>query len=335
MDYQKQGMDLLIDKMVNKSIEAFIMGLEIFNKPTINYRTEGFSFFICNAWELMLKAELLKRGKTIYYKDQPDRTYELSKVLHLIYTDKRQPLRINLEKIINLRNTSTHFITEDYEAIYAPLFQSCVINYVNEMLRFHNKDVSHYLNRSSLTLTTNLQELTNEEIKAKYPEEIAQKLIFTKNDINVTRKFEKSNKFAITIRHKVIITKDKSKANFSVQISKDAKDNITIIKESKDPANTFIFSFANLVKDVDRRLKKQKIPFSYSIKDKTKRHVSFNSYVLNLFIHFFDMKNNKKYAYKHKIGNMESFTYSQQAAEFIVNQIKQNPKNIVNKIKKR
>ncbi|WCT58654.1 DUF3644 domain-containing protein [Limosilactobacillus vaginalis] len=152
----------LQNRLVDKSIEAFLMGLEVFNKPTINYRTEGFSFFICNAWELMLKALLLKRGQSIYYKDQPDRTYDLSKVIHLIYTDKRQPLRINLEKIINLRNTSTHFVTEDYEAIFAPIFQSCVVNYVNELLHFHNKDVSNYLNRSSLTLTTNIKELSNE-----------------------------------------------------------------------------------------------------------------------------------------------------------------------------
>ena len=50
--------------LVDKSIEAFIMGLEIYNKPTIKYRVEGFSFFICNAWELMLKAKLLKEGKS-------------------------------------------------------------------------------------------------------------------------------------------------------------------------------------------------------------------------------------------------------------------------------
>lgn len=34
----------LITQMVDKSIEAFLMGLEIYNKPTIRYRVEGFSF---------------------------------------------------------------------------------------------------------------------------------------------------------------------------------------------------------------------------------------------------------------------------------------------------
>lgn len=325
----------LSKRLVDKSIEAFLMGLEVFNKPTINYRTEGFSFFICNAWELMLKAELLKRNHSIYYKDQPDRTYDLSKVVHLIYTDKRQPLRVNLEKIINLRNTSTHFVTEDYEAIYAPLFQSCVVNYVNELLRFHDRDVSNYLNRSSLTLTTNIKELSSEQIKAKYPEEIAQKLIFTKNDIDVTKKMENSNKFAITVKHELVITKDKNKANFSVRINKDAKNNVAIIKELKDPADVFKFSFKNLVKDIDNRLKNKKIPFCYTTKNGESKKKSFNGYVLSQFISYYDMKHNKKFSYAHRIGKMTEYTYSQQAAEFIVNQIKQDPAKIVDKIKKR
>ena len=53
-------MEKLEDKLVEKSIEAFIVGLELYNKPTIKYRIEGFSFFIVNAWELMLKANLIE-----------------------------------------------------------------------------------------------------------------------------------------------------------------------------------------------------------------------------------------------------------------------------------
>lgn len=33
-----------------------------------------------------------------------------------IFTNEKAPLRKNLEKVIELRNTSTHFITEEYEA---------------------------------------------------------------------------------------------------------------------------------------------------------------------------------------------------------------------------
>lgn len=39
----------LTDSLLEKSKEAFVMAIEIYNKPTIRYRVEGFSFFICNA----------------------------------------------------------------------------------------------------------------------------------------------------------------------------------------------------------------------------------------------------------------------------------------------
>ena len=52
---------ILIDDMLEKSEEAFLMAIEIYNKPSIKYRLEVFSFFICNAWELMLKAYMIKK----------------------------------------------------------------------------------------------------------------------------------------------------------------------------------------------------------------------------------------------------------------------------------
>ena len=34
----------LVSKLLEKSIEAFLMAIEIYNKPSIHYRVEGFSF---------------------------------------------------------------------------------------------------------------------------------------------------------------------------------------------------------------------------------------------------------------------------------------------------
>lgn len=163
-------------KLLDKSKEAFVMALEIYNKPTIKYRIEGFSFFIINAWELMLKAELLNRDESIYYKDNPDRTISVNTVLSKIYTDKNTRIRLNLEKIIELRNISTHYYTEDYEVKYAPLFQACVLNFVNEIQRFHKVDVTKIIAENFLTISASYEPLTNEQIKLKYPPEIAESL---------------------------------------------------------------------------------------------------------------------------------------------------------------
>lgn len=319
-------MEEIKQKLVDKSIEAFIMGLEIYNKPTIKYRIEGFSFFICNAWELMLKAELLNRNEDIYYSDKSGRTLSLEPTIKKIYSDKNTRVRLNLEKIIELRNISTHFITEDYEAKYAPLFQACVSNFVNEIKRFHNIDISNYISQNFLTITANYEPLSNEQIRLKYPPEIAERFIQQSNQIDVLTQEYDSDKFAIPIKQNLYITKKKDEADFVIAMASESPNKVAIVKELKDPANTHKYAFNNVIAVVNNRLSKSNIKLGYKN--------GFNSYVLNLFIEFYDIKSDNKYSYKHSLGNSTSYTYSERLIDFIINEIKKNPDGFVESLKK-
>lgn len=319
-------MEEIKQKLVDKSIEAFILGLEIYNKPTIKYRIEGFSFFICNAWELMLKAELLNRNENIYYSDKSGRTLSLEPTIKKIYSDKNTRVRLNLEKIIELRNISTHFITEDYEAKYAPLFQACVLNFVNEIKRFHNIDISNYISQNFLTITANYEPLSNEQIRLKYPPEIAERFIQQSNQIDVLTQEYDSDKFAIPIKQNLYITKKKDEADFVIAMASESPNKVAIVKELKDPANTHKYAFNNVIAVVNNRLSKSNIKLGYKN--------GFNSYVLNLFIEFYDIKSDNKYSYKHSLGNSTSYTYSERLIDFIINEIKKNPDGFVESLKK-
>lgn len=314
------------ERLIDKSIEAFILGLEIYNKPTIRYRIEGFSFFIINAWELMLKAEMINRNISLFYKDKPDRSLSFDACLQKIYPDKNTRTRINLEKIEDLRNMSTHFITEEYELKYAPLFQACALNYVNELRRFHKVEIEKFLPQNFLTVTARLEPLNNEEIRLKYPPEIAEKFIQKANEIDVLSEAYNSEKFAINIRQNLYITKRKDDADFTVRVDKNSKNNTSIIKDLKDPSNTHKYSYTSAIVAVQERLKKGNITIDYK--------KGFNSYVLNLIMNFYDVKSNKDFSYKHVIGNSESYTYSQKFVDFIVEEIKKNPHNFVESLAK-
>ncbi|ARW20653.1 DUF3644 domain-containing protein [Pediococcus pentosaceus] len=318
-------MENLSKRLVNKSVEAFVMGIEIYNKPTIHYRIEGFSFFIINAWELMLKAELLNRNESIYFKDDPDRTLSVNNVVNKIYTDKNTRIRINLEKIIDLRNISTHYITEDYEIKYAPLFQACVLNFIKELKKFHDIDITDYIPQNFLTLSASYSPLTNEQIKLKYPPEIAEKLIKQSNEVDVLTKEYDSDKFAINIKQNLYITKKRDKADFEVKINNSSENEVAIVKDYKDPSDTHKYSYKTVITAVNTRLDKKHIKLGYP--------QGFNTYVLNLFIDFYNIKQNKKYAYEHVIGNQHTFTYSQQLVDFIIAEIKKAPDKFVESLK--
>ena len=310
-------------KLIEKSQEAFVMAIEIYNKPTIKYRVEGFSFFICNAWELMLKAYLISRygEDSIYYKDNPNRTITLENCLQKIFTNAKTPLRRNLLKIIELRNTSTHFITEEYEMVYIPLFQACILNFVEKMQEFHRVDMTEIVPQNFLTLAVSMKALDESIIRAKYPEEIANKLIDTNNKLEPMIA-ENNQSFAIKVEHLHFITKDKSKATSFVHIDKEAEAGVKIVKELKDPNNTHKFTMKNAIKEINRRLQSEGINFE------------INQYIFNLFNKVYGIKENEKYCYVHRQYAQPSYTYSMQTIDLIVGEIQKDSENIVEYLKK-
>lgn len=312
-------------RLIDKSIEAFIMGLEVYNKPTIRYRVEGFSFFIVNAWELLLKSEMIKRGMSIYYKNNQDRTVSVDVAVRKIYPDKHTRIRLNLEKIIELRNISTHYITEDYEQKYVPLFQACVLNYANELMRFEHIDISERIAPNFLTLTTKYEPLTNEQIRMKYSPEVAEKLIQQANEIDVLSSTYDSDKFAINIRQNLYITKKKDEADFKVSIENGSDNKVAIVKELKDPADTHKYTFNTVVTVIREKMAKNNIRIDYE--------KGFNKYVLKLVMDFYDVKSEPKFAYKHEFGKNERYTYSQQFVDFVFDEIKKNPDKFVESLK--
>jgi hypothetical protein len=312
-------------RLIDKSIEAFIMGLEVYNKPTIRYRVEGFSFFIVNAWELLLKSEMIKRGMSIYYKNNQDRTVSVDVAVRKIYPDEHTRIRLNLEKIIELRNISTHYITEDYEQKYVPLFQACVLNYANELMRFEHIDISERIAPNFLTLTTKYEPLTNEQIRMKYSPEVAEKLIQQANEIDVLSSTYDSDKFAINIRQNLYITKKKDEADFKVSIENGSDNKVAIVKELKDPADTHKYTFNTVVTAIREKMAKNNIRIDYE--------KGFNKYVLKLVMDFYDVKSEPKFAYKHEFGKNERYTYSQQFVDFVFDEIKKNTDKFVESLR--
>ena len=314
----------LVDNLLEKSKEAFILAVEIYNKPTIKYRVEGFAFFICNSWELMLKAHIINSlgEKEIYYKNKPDRTISLIECIKKIFTNDKDPLRLNLEKIIELRDTSTHFITEEYEMLYIPLFQACIFNFIEKIQQFHNFDMSTIISQNFLTLTVNMHSFNETEIRAKYPEAIANKLVNTNNMLLPLLNNNNSG-FAIKIEHYHYITKNKNQATELNYIDSTLNENgIKIIKELKDPNLTHKYTMKKLNKEVNSQLQKLGIT-----------DINFNQYHFKLFCDYYNLKNNEKFCFINKIGKTPTYSYSIQAIDFIVEEIKKDPINIINNLK--
>lgn len=327
----------LSERFINKSQEAFMMAIEIYNKPTIHYRVEGFAFFICNAWELLLKAKLINSSgeSSIYYKNKPGRTLSLENCIKKVFTNDKDPLRINLEKIITLRNISTHYITEEYEQIYVPLFQSCVMNYCNKLLSFFDIDITEKIPANFLTLSVKLSPIESEEIQARYPQEIALRLLKSQQDVHDSMPETGKEKYAILVRHDIYLTKKPKEATVKVSLAKDASDAAFIMKEYKDMQLAFPYKRKDCIQKIQQWISRNKINFINPTKDpESKEYHAFNTYHFKLFTDFYDIKSNPKYCYIYRYNpTMPLYTYSDSLIQFIISEIKKDPEHIIQNLR--
>lgn len=310
----------LIEKMLEKSQEAFLLAIEIYNKPTIKYRLEGFAFFICNAWELLLKSYLVKTGgkTSIYYKDKPDRTIALSDCVKRIFTNEKDPTRKNLEILIDLRNTSTHFIIKEMESIYLPFLQANTLNYSQKLFDYFNIDITKNIDTSFLSLVTNNTDLNDTEILSVYGDEIFNKYSKLKLETTNLLESENNNKLAINVNLNLKVVKNIKDANLTFSISKNADEALYIVDKIKDINVTYPYSQKGARELIMNNLKRKNI------------NINLHQTNFNLICNKYNLKNNDDYFYYHNLTNR--YMCSQKLVDFVTNLLAKDI-NIIEKIK--
>lgn len=103
-----------------------------------------------------------------------------------------------------------------------------------------------------------------------------------------------------------------------------------VIKEIKDPNKTHAFTMKKINKVVNNNLKKLNISLIYKGELK-----EFNQYYFNMFCDYYDLKNKIEFCYQHKQFKNITYTYSPRIIDFIIDEIKKDPENIINNIKER
>jgi hypothetical protein len=319
-------MENLQDLLRKKSIEAFLLAIEIYNKPTIKYRVEGFALFAINAWELMLKAYLIKKHgeSSIYFPDNPNRTISLEGCLRKVFTNEKDPLRLNLEKIIELRNTSTHFITREYEFIYVPLFQACVDNFTQKLRELLEEDITNYIPENFLVLPVSVFAFNEAQIRGKYSDPISAKLIEVNNKITKLQESTSSGRFAVRVIHDHYITKDRSKATETLRIAKDGESPVMVLKDLKDPKDTHPFTAKTVIEKLREKLLRNSIQLIFR-----GQHAEMNIRHFSNLCKLYELKEKKKYCYVYKLQKNPQFSYSQATIEFLYGILSANPEKLL------
>ncbi|MCY3925370.1 MAG: DUF3644 domain-containing protein [bacterium] len=100
---------------------ALVAAVEIYNKPTVEYREQTFALLVVNAWEVMLKARIVQQNgnklASIYRRDSGGRNYRRNSSGDILTIDISKALgktflptdvRGNIEGLVDIRNRAAH-----------------------------------------------------------------------------------------------------------------------------------------------------------------------------------------------------------------------------------
>lgn len=125
----------LSSELAQKSVQAAIAAIEVYNKPNFLYREESFSLLMSNAWELLLKAKwVLDHGEAVdsLYELRDDgngnkipklnrcgnpltygSNYLSAKLLEDPHSGLEKACHDNILALIEIRDNAAHFLQKD------------------------------------------------------------------------------------------------------------------------------------------------------------------------------------------------------------------------------
>lgn len=321
--------------LLRKSRDNMTLALELYNRPSLENRLDGFVILFCTAWEQLLKAELIERdGQKSIYKSpskklRQKKTITIHECLERIYDTSDIP-RKNLERIIELRNSATHLLMPELQDVISRIFQSGLLNYVK---KFEALTEQRFLETNSTGLLTLIGELRTPNttiLRSNYGEDFGNEILELAQTLETEINEYSDWEFAIPINISLTFAKKNEEGELTIvkQIGEgiEGVKNAIVIQKTKDHKTTHPYQFKSLIEEVNSRIQEKydyKIQAKYLVNNQNGSYY-VNSYCIQALLFKLKWKNNdNKFHYSSK--NPEYHWYSEDAVEEIIKKIFSHP----------
>ncbi len=259
----------LTKNLLDKSKGAFILSVELYNKPTITYRNESFSMLFTNGWELLLKAKLYEDsgGKQLSIfrhklRNEKRQSLTLDECLDKVFVGQTNPIKNNIRFISELRNEATHLVISEFDPYYSRVFQSGVLNYLLKLEEWFTIDASSILPPGFLALISAERLPDMELIRKKYTSEDFKTLMEWEEKFRQLQSM--GNSAAISVQHQIALVKNPRRADVILSPGGDGT-NITIIERTRDVDETHPHRAGDVVNSVNTLLSGSKTINPYDL----------------------------------------------------------------------
>ncbi|GKW51133.1 hypothetical protein NCCP2140_01860 [Pseudoalteromonas sp. NCCP-2140] len=248
---QKKPEEQFHDKLVSRSLDAFTLALEVYNRPSMKNRVEAFAIMMVNAWELLLKAEILKAEGYEKIFNDGDRSISISDAVKRRLQEK-DPVRINLETIIDLRDHAIHLLIPELQPQLSRLFQATVLNY---QTRYRHEMGNAPLAGQSVGMLSLVVDGPAPEvalIQKLYGKHAAQSVSKFIKRFDETSKTVDSTEFSIPVDYRLALVKREDESDLSLSVG-DAGEGAIIITKTKDPDATHPYHTKETLDEINKR----------------------------------------------------------------------------------
>lgn len=239
------------EKLIGRSLDAFTLALEVYNRPSLKNRVEAFAIMMVNAWELLLKAEILKVDgyERIFYDG--DKSISITDAIKRRLQQK-DPVRINLETLIDLRDQAVHLLIPELQPQLSRLFQATVLNY---QTRYRNEMGNAPLSGQSVGMLSLVIDGPAPEItliQKLYGKHAASSVAKFIQHFEDTSREVNSTEFSIPIDYRLALVKREHESDLSLSVG-EAGTGAIIITKTKDPDVSHPYHMNTAISEINKR----------------------------------------------------------------------------------
>jgi hypothetical protein len=284
-------MDSYSEILVENSINAALASIEIYNKPDFKYREQTFSILNVNAWELLLKAKIVKDAEeniASLYVQRSDGEYKTNRsgnflTIEVIGALNKLSLDIpvaeNIKALVEIRDTVTHFVYDEVlEYVVFSLGVASLRNYQKLIREWFDKGLTEFnFHILPLAFAYDFRTLAMLDLKGK-PDAIANlvRMVTQSNeDIDSSGAFHFVCEVTAEIR--------------SAKKFQEGADFVTVIDSESSPETAVYVKTQNL---------HERYPLSYKRLEKRVKKLRANAkpFDIQRVIKQHNLKKNKRYA---------------------------------------
>ncbi|ANV89912.1 DUF3644 domain-containing protein [Picosynechococcus sp. PCC 8807] len=321
--------------LLRKSKDNMLLALELYNRPSLENRIDGFVLCFCIAWEQLLKAILIeKNGEEFIFKKQKigrvRETISLRECLENSY-DTKDKIRDNIERIQFYRDQAVHLLMPEAQGIMSRVFQSGVLNYSTEFQKFTQQTFFSANHSGLLSLVGDLKNPSVTALCNRYGKEVGTEIFNLINDLTDDVDQKDDIQFAIPLEVELVFaTKDKKGNTITLAKAEDGIEGLRkaiIVSKPKDRELTHPYKESSAIREINKRLYErhsEDILTKHLVNQnkKTKKY-EINTYCFRALIEKLKWRNSNN-LYHHKNKDPEYHYYSDASIEELIKKIMEN-----------